>query len=137
VTLCQADSRARPRRRRALMIACPARVDMRCLNPCLRARFLLFGWKVRFIGLSVIEKVWSRHHVAGPTCACWHVRPALLKKDAAGQASLRTRKEYLSILANFKRAPCTLPCSAAKFVTCSDVLRHPVRVFARACIRVP
>jgi hypothetical protein len=48
----QAESRARPRRRRAFTTARPARVDMRCRNPCLRARFRLFGWKVRFISGS-------------------------------------------------------------------------------------
>jgi hypothetical protein len=44
----QADSRARPFSRRALMIARPARVLMRARNPCLRARRRVLGWKVRF-----------------------------------------------------------------------------------------
>lgn len=44
----QADSRVRPLRRRALMIARPARVRMRARNPCLRARRRVFGWNVRF-----------------------------------------------------------------------------------------
>ena len=39
----QADSRARPLRRRALMMARPARSDMRWRNPCRLARFLTFG----------------------------------------------------------------------------------------------
>ncbi len=56
-----AERRARPRRRRALIIAWPARVDMRCRNPCFRARFLTFGWNVRFIllpclGIAPLEK---------------------------------------------------------------------------------
>ena len=44
----QADSRVRPLARRALMIARPARVDMRCRNPCRLARRRLFGWNGRF-----------------------------------------------------------------------------------------
>jgi hypothetical protein len=44
----QADSRARPRRRRVLITARPARVRIRCRNPCFFFRFRLFGWKVRF-----------------------------------------------------------------------------------------
>ncbi len=45
----QADSLVRPRRRRDLRMAWPARLDMRWRNPCLRDRLRLFGWKVRFI----------------------------------------------------------------------------------------
>ncbi len=48
----QAESFARPRRRRAFKMAWPARVDMRCRKPCFRARLRLFGWNVRFILLS-------------------------------------------------------------------------------------
>jgi hypothetical protein len=44
----QADSRARPLRRRAPMIPRPARVRMRSRKPWVRARRRLFGWKVRF-----------------------------------------------------------------------------------------
>lgn len=44
----QADRRWRPLRRRFLMIALPARVDMRCRKPCLRTRRRLLGWNVRF-----------------------------------------------------------------------------------------
>ena len=40
----QAERRCRPLRRRFLRIARPARVDIRCRNPCLRARRRLFGW---------------------------------------------------------------------------------------------
>jgi hypothetical protein len=39
----QADRRWRPLARRALMIARPARVDMRARNPCLRARLRRLG----------------------------------------------------------------------------------------------
>lgn len=44
----QADSFARPLRRRSLMIARPARVRIRSRNPCFRDRRRLFGWNVRF-----------------------------------------------------------------------------------------
>ena len=40
----QAERRCRPLRRRFLRIARPARVDIRCRNPCLRARRRLLGW---------------------------------------------------------------------------------------------
>lgn len=49
----QADSRARPLARRALMIERPARVLIRARNPCLRARRRLFGWNVRFTPTSI------------------------------------------------------------------------------------
>jgi hypothetical protein len=39
----QADSRLRPLRRRDLMIAWPARSDMRCRKPCFLARLRVFG----------------------------------------------------------------------------------------------
>jgi len=44
----QADRRARPLSRRALMMARPARVDIRCRNPWRLARRRLFGWNGRF-----------------------------------------------------------------------------------------
>ena len=40
----QAESRARPLSRRALMIERPARVRIRARKPCLRARRRVFGW---------------------------------------------------------------------------------------------
>ena len=48
----QADSRTRPRRRRAFKTARPARVDIRCRKPCLFALLRVFGWNVRFISPS-------------------------------------------------------------------------------------
>ena len=45
----QADNRARPFCRRALIIARPPRVRMRLRKPCFRARLRVFGWYVRFI----------------------------------------------------------------------------------------
>lgn len=44
----QADSLARPRRRRVLSTLRPARVRIRRRNPCFLLRFRWFGWKVRF-----------------------------------------------------------------------------------------
>jgi hypothetical protein len=43
-SLTQAESRLRPFSLRALMIALPARVDIRCLKPWFLARFLVLGW---------------------------------------------------------------------------------------------
>ena len=50
----QADSSVRPRRRRAAMIARPARVRMRSRNPWVRARRRLFGWNVRLPLLTAV-----------------------------------------------------------------------------------
>ena len=46
---CQADSSARPLRRRAAKMERPARVRMRARKPCVRLRRRLLGWKVRFV----------------------------------------------------------------------------------------
>ena len=43
-----AERRTRPLARRDLMMARPARVDIRCRNPWRLARLRLFGWYVRF-----------------------------------------------------------------------------------------
>jgi len=45
----QAESSARPLRRRAARMARPARVRMRSRKPCVLARRRLFGWKVRLL----------------------------------------------------------------------------------------
>jgi hypothetical protein len=45
----QTLTRARPLRRRAARIARPARVRMRNRNPCVFARWRLFGWNVRLL----------------------------------------------------------------------------------------
>jgi len=45
----QTLTRARPLRRRAARIARPARVRMRSRNPCVFARWRLFGWNVRLL----------------------------------------------------------------------------------------
>jgi hypothetical protein len=45
----QTLTRARPLRRRAERIARPARVRMRSRNPCVFARWRLFGWNVRLL----------------------------------------------------------------------------------------
>ena len=48
----QADSRTRPRRRRALMTARPARVAILWRKPCLLDLLRVLGWNVRFISAS-------------------------------------------------------------------------------------
>jgi hypothetical protein len=45
----QADRARRPLRRRAEMMARPARVRMRSRNPWVRARRRLLGWNVRLL----------------------------------------------------------------------------------------
>ncbi len=50
----QADSSARPLRRRAARMARPARVRMRSRNPWVLARRRLLGWKVRLPLLTVV-----------------------------------------------------------------------------------
>jgi hypothetical protein len=63
----QADSRARPLRRRAPMMARPARVRMRNRKPWVLARRRLFGWKVRFT--SGLQRSTAGHNGSGPTTA--------------------------------------------------------------------
>jgi hypothetical protein len=48
---------SRPRRRRLLMMARPARVRIRERNPCLRLRRRLLGWKVRFTVIPFLVAV--------------------------------------------------------------------------------
>jgi hypothetical protein len=50
----QADNSARPLRRRAAMMARPARVRMRNRNPWVLARRRLFGWNVRLPLLTAV-----------------------------------------------------------------------------------
>lgn len=50
----QADNSVRPLRRRAAMMARPARVRMRNRNPWVLARRRLFGWKVRLPLLTAV-----------------------------------------------------------------------------------
>jgi hypothetical protein len=59
----QADSRARPLRRRAPMMDRPARVRMRNRKPWVLARRRLFGWKVRFT--SGLQRVDRGSHQSG------------------------------------------------------------------------
>jgi hypothetical protein len=49
----QADSRTRPRRRRAFKTARPARVDIRWRKPCRLDLLRVLGWNVRFISASI------------------------------------------------------------------------------------
>ena len=50
----QADSLARPLRRRAARMARPARVDMRRRKPCVLERRRLLGWKVRLVVTAIL-----------------------------------------------------------------------------------
>lgn len=63
----QADSSERPLRRRAAMIARPARVRMRNRNPWVLARRRLFGWNVRLPLLTavVLPVLGARFEIAG------------------------------------------------------------------------
>ena len=66
----QADSSLRPLRRRAAMIARPARVRIRSRKPCVFARRRLFGWKVRLLTVGLHQSFLGRRargHV-GVTC---------------------------------------------------------------------
>jgi hypothetical protein len=55
----QTARRARPLRRRARRIACPAGVAMRARNPWVRLRRTTEGWNVRFMGKSLGEKAFD------------------------------------------------------------------------------
>ncbi len=59
----QADSLARPLRRRSARIARPARVRMRRRKPCFLARRRLFGWKVRLLTMCSSRE---SHGSSGP-----------------------------------------------------------------------
>jgi hypothetical protein len=65
--MCQADSSERPLRRRAAMIARPARVRMRNRNPWVLARRRLFGWNVRLplVTAVVLPVLGARLKIAG------------------------------------------------------------------------
>ena len=75
----QADSRWRPLVRRALMIARPARVDMRCRKPCRLARLRLLGWNGRFTKASCVP--W-RSNPGGDGAGRGRSRAALARADA-------------------------------------------------------
>ncbi len=73
----QALTRARPLRRRAARIARPARVRMRSRNPCVFARWRLFGWNVRLLTGTPGQRVRSVRP-PDPDVRAVHVRkPAL------------------------------------------------------------
>jgi hypothetical protein len=55
----QTLTRARPLRRRAARIARPARVRMRSRNPCVFARWRLFGWNVRLLTGTPVHRALS------------------------------------------------------------------------------
>lgn len=71
-------SRRRPFCRRDRTTARPARVDIRCRNPCLRARFRLFGWNVRFIDCLLGIR----------PARCGHLAPAGRRRPSAAVAGV-------------------------------------------------
>ena len=68
VVLTQADNRTRPRRRRALSTAHPARVAIRWRKPCLLDLLRVLGWNVRFISAS-FRRSGCRASVVSPDAA--------------------------------------------------------------------
>jgi hypothetical protein len=86
----QADSLARPLRRRSARIARPARVRMRRRKPCFLARRRLFGWKVRLLTMcSSRISVW-----AGRRPPLAHDREVQLSWACGGSRSRTTRQRY-------------------------------------------
>ena len=86
----QADSLARPLRRRSARIARPARVRMRRRKPCFLARRRLFGWKVRLLTMcSSRISVW-----AGRRPPLAHDREVWLSWACGGSRSRTTRQRY-------------------------------------------
>jgi hypothetical protein len=61
----QADSSVRPLRRRAAMMARPARVRMRNRNPWVFARRRLFGWNVRLPLVTAVRSPGGRFSLRG------------------------------------------------------------------------
>jgi hypothetical protein len=89
----QADSSERPLRRRAAMIARPARVRMRNRNPWVLARRRLFGWNVRLPLLTavVLPVLGARFEIAGS-------QPSGLRRWSCrrlpAQVALRARRPH-------------------------------------------
>jgi len=73
----QTLTRARPLRRRAARIARPARVRMRSRNPCVFARWRLFGWNVRLLTGTPGNRVRSVRPPGPVTQAVHMQKPAL------------------------------------------------------------
>lgn len=106
----QAESLWRPLRRRLLMIARPARSDMRWRNPCLRARRRLLGWYVRFT--ICVSGPWSRFlgHDHTVTIPLPLPRPGFWPFDIRQDASPRVAQQLHSDL----RHPTTQPVNATR-----------------------
>ena len=75
----QADSRARPFRRRARTMAWPARVRIRSRKPCRLARLRLLGWYVRFT-FCLLEHAASSQRQRGLRRGVELVRDALIQR---------------------------------------------------------
>ena len=89
----QADSRSRPLRRRAAMIARPARVRIRRRNPCVLARRRLFGWNVRLLTAKLHQKEgkarWRRLHTGGRSSLRSPAQPVKLARAWGRRAPSR------------------------------------------------
>ena len=80
---CQAESSERPLRRRAEMMARPARVLMRARKPCVRERRRLLGWNVRLLKGSLRRSCCacfgrSRSWSSPTSAACWSAEMSVL-----------------------------------------------------------
>ena len=108
----QTLTRARPLRRRAARIARPARVRMRSRNPCVFARWRLFGWNVRLL----TGTPGTRNGLDAAT------RPRTCEKAAL--AISRTHERYAGRLPRVKpgtssgRATATAPVPSATLPVC-------------------
>jgi len=124
--------RARPLRRRAARIARPARVRMRSRNPCVFARWRLFGWNVR---LLTWDSRWTEEAGAatGPAMRAAHMRkPALAIAGPMNGTRPGYRRSNRG-LARRPRAPPAarsrraLPANLGRFV--KRPRRHPPQHF--------
>jgi hypothetical protein len=85
----QAESFARPRRRRVFRTLRPARVRIRRRNPCFLLRFRWFGWKVRFThGLLERVALWGN----GIDPEAWKGGPA--ERKMGGSWILRSNRGH-------------------------------------------
>ena len=94
----QAERFSRPLRRRAAMMARPARVRMRRRKPWVFARRRLFGWKVRFDTSSSVRSLGHRHdggQLCPPDLEHAGRRATTSRGVAVGGHASRNRRERL------------------------------------------
>lgn len=113
----QAESWARPLRRRLATIARPARVRMRSRKPCLRARRRLLGWKVRFTvhapNSTGVSQSWTddrpaRAHRSARRIGASSDRSTVRGDDPQGQTGSSIRRTG-TITLRGAREPTTVP----------------------------